>query len=167
MKAFRTLQFALGTFVLLVCGGQPAIAAVDCSVSATGVAFGVYDPFAATPDDSVGTISVTCRHVPPTRAERINYTVTLSAGSSGAYSQRRMSAGTEQLGYNLYADGARSRVWADGGSATMTITGSMVVGPGVGNGTRTATHTIYGRIPALQDVAPGSYTDSIVVTLSF
>jgi spore coat protein U-like protein len=43
----------------------------------------------------------------------------------------------------------------------------MVVGPGVGNGTRTATHTIYGRIPALQDVAPGSYTDSIVVTLAF
>jgi len=167
MNAVRTLQFALAAVVLFACSGRPAVAAVDCSVSATGVAFGIYDPFAATPDDSVGTVSVTCRHVPPTRAERINYTVTLSAGSSGTYSQRRMAAGTTLLGYNLYADGARSQVWADGSSATVMLTGNMVVGPGVGNGTRTATHTIYGRIPALQDVAPGSYTDSIVVTLSY
>lgn len=167
MNSVGTLSRAMAAFVLFLCGVPSAVAAVDCSVSATGVAFGVYDPFAASPDDSVGTIAVTCRHVPPTRAERINYTVTLSAGGSGAYSQRRLSAGATLLGYNLYADGGRSQVWADGNSATVTITGSMVVGPGVGNGTRTATHTIYGRIPALQDVAPGSYTDSIVVTLAF
>ncbi|MGB5101937.1 MAG: spore coat U domain-containing protein [Steroidobacteraceae bacterium] len=167
MNVIRTLQLAVAVLVLILCCGRPAIAAVDCSVAATGVAFGVYDPFTTLPDDSVGTITVTCRHVPPTRAERVHYTVTLSAGSSGAYSQRRMTAGTALLGYDLYADGARSQVWADGGSATVTITGSMLVGPGVGNGTRTATHTIYGRIPALQDVAPGSYTDSIVVTLAF
>ncbi|HSG91110.1 MAG TPA: spore coat U domain-containing protein [Pseudomonadales bacterium] len=167
MNTVRAVQRTMAALALVLCWSCPADAAVDCSVTATGVAFGVYDPFAALPDDSIGTISVTCRHVPPTRAERINYTVTLSAGGSGAYSQRGMAADTSRLGYNLYADGARSQVWADGSSSSVTITGSMLVGPGVGNGTRTATHTIYGRIPARQDVAPGGYTDSIVVTLVY
>ena len=50
---------------------------------------------------------------------------------------------------------------------TTIITGSLKVGPGVGNGTRTATHVVYGRIPQLQDADTGNYTDSILVTLTF
>ena len=45
--------------------------------------------------------------------------------------------------------------------------GSMTVGPGVGNGTRTATHTVYGRMPALQDALPGDYLDTLVLTLTY
>jgi spore coat protein U-like protein len=41
------------------------------------------------------------------------------------------------------------------------------VGPGVGNRTRTAAYTVYGRMPALQDAAAGDYADLIVFTLTF
>ena len=44
----------------------------------------------------------------------------------------------------------------------------MTVGPGNGNNSRTATHTVYGRIPQLQDALPGAYSDSLlVVTLTY
>jgi spore coat protein U-like protein len=43
----------------------------------------------------------------------------------------------------------------------------MTVGPGQGNSTRSVTHTVYGRIPALQDAVPGSYSDRLVLTLTF
>jgi spore coat protein U-like protein len=46
-------------------------------------------------------------------------------------------------------------------------TGAMTVGPGQGNSTRSVTHTVYGRVPALQDAAPGAYLDSLVLTLTF
>jgi len=31
----------------------------------------------------------------------------------------------------------------------------------------TVNHTVYGRVPALQNVAVGSYSDNITVTLTF
>jgi spore coat protein U-like protein len=145
-----------------------ARAAADCTVSVSGVAFGVYDPFATTPDDSTGSITVTCSTIGNGGGvTRVEYSVALSAGASGNYAQRFMSSGAPRLNYNLYADPARSLVWGSGSAGTQVITGSMTVGPGVGNGTRTNTHTVYGRLPALQDAAEGNYMDSIVLTLTF
>jgi spore coat protein U-like protein len=43
----------------------------------------------------------------------------------------------------------------------------MTIGPGVGNGTRTSTHPVYGRIPQLQDAVPGAYNDTLLVTLTY
>jgi spore coat protein U-like protein len=144
-----------------------AQAAADCNVSVSGVAFGVYDPFATTPDDSTGTVTVTCSSVGNGGGvTRLNYSVALSAGASGSYSQRFMTSGAPRLNYNLYTDPARSLVWGNGGGSQL-IAGSMTVGPGVGNRTRTVTHTVYGRLPALQDAAEGNHMDSIVVTLTF
>ena len=47
------------------------------------------------------------------------------------------------------------------------MSGSLKPGPGVGNETRTAIYTVYGRVPALQDAGVGSYSDTIVITLTF
>ena len=55
-----------------------------CTVNATGVGFGAYDPFGPSPDDGVGTISVTCHpnvHAPE---------VALEAGTSGQFATRTM-----------------------------------------------------------------------------
>jgi spore coat protein U-like protein len=46
------------------------------------------------------------------------------------------------------------------------VAGSLLVNPG-GNRIREASHPIYGRIPAMQAVATGNYSDTIVVTLAF
>jgi spore coat protein U-like protein len=67
----------------------------------------------------------------------------------------------------VYDDPARSRIWGTGSGGTVVASGSMTVGPGVGNGTRTATHVIYGRIPPLLDVGPGNYLDTLVLTLTY
>ncbi len=152
---------------LLLVAGR-AQAAADCTVSASGVAFGVYDQSSTIDDDSTGTITVTCTNIGNGGGvTRLNYAVALSSGASGAYTQRFMTSGTPRLDYNLYIDPARSLVWGNGNNGTRVITGSMTVGPGVGNGTRTDTYTVYGRVPAEQDAAVGSYTDAIVLTLTF
>jgi spore coat protein U-like protein len=80
-----------------------------------------------------------------------------------------MAAGTARLGYNVFSDAARSQVWGSGTGGTVIASGAMTVGPGVGNGggSLSVTHTIYGRIPQLQDAAPGTYSDTLLVTLTF
>jgi spore coat protein U-like protein len=93
--------------------------------------------------------------------------VTLSTGGGGSFAPRRLRAGTALLGYNLWSDPARSSIWGNGSSGTVIVSGLLKVGPGVGNGVRTAVHPIYGRIPALQDAAEGDYLDSIVATLTY
>ena len=52
-----------GVALLLLLAGLEARAAADCSLAATGVAFGVYDPLASAPDDSSGSVTVTCTHL--------------------------------------------------------------------------------------------------------
>jgi spore coat protein U-like protein len=151
----------------LLLGARAATAASDCSVTASGVAFGAYDPSIATPDDSTGTIVVTCTYTGPGGSDTANYTVTLSTGTSGSFAPRKLATGTSRLDYNLFQDAARAQVWGNASSGTTIITGSLKVGPGVGNRTRTATHVVYGRIPQLQDADAGNYTDSILVTLTF
>lgn len=144
-----------------------ALAALDCSISTTGVAFGVYDPTLTTPDDSTGSVDVTCWYTGPGGADQTNYTVALSTGSGGTYVPRRLSAGASLLNYNLFRDAGRSQVWGNGTAGTAIVTGSIKVGPGAGNNTRTANHPVYGRIPAQQDPDTGNYSDTIVVTLTF
>jgi spore coat protein U-like protein len=161
---------AAGRLVLLgalLLGAQVAHAAVDCTVTASGVAFGTYDPSLGTADDSTGSILVSCTYTGPGGSDTANYTVTLSTGTSGSFVPRNLEAGASQLNYNLFRDAARTQVWGNASSGTTIITGSLKVGPGAGNRTRTATHVIYGRIPQLQDADTGDYSDLIQVTLTF
>jgi spore coat protein U-like protein len=158
---------AIGTVVallaLLAC--VDARAAADCTISTVGVAFGNYDPLDATSTDATGDLKVVCTHVSG-GATRVSYVVALSAGSSGNYAQRRMRAGTTTLNYNLFDSATRTRIWGNGTGGTTRVTGSLLINPG-GNRIREASHPIYGRIPALQAVATGNYSDTIVVTLTF
>ena len=153
------------TLVVALSCSTAAHAGVDCSISSLGLNFGTYDQVIAQPDDIAGTVTVTCNYIAPGGATGVNYTVTIGNGLLGTSpSTRRMAAGSSQLSYNVFQDAARSQVW---GIGTTVATGAMTVGPGVGNGTRTATHTVYGRVPALQDVVPGTYFDSLQLTLTY
>ena len=68
-----------------------------------------------------------------------------------------MSSGSV-LFYNLFSDPGRSQVIGDGTSGSTTLTRNV-------DRTNPWDVTLYGRIPALQVIPPGSYTDSLVVTL--
>ena len=142
-----------------------AHAAIGCSVSTSGVGFGDYDPLLATPDDSSADIAVTCTRQIFVDPFSVSYTLSLSRGSSGTFSPRRMNAGTAQLNYNLYVDAARAEVWGDGTNSTATVDGTAAF---VWFQTsKTNTHTVYGRVPARQDAAPGVYADTIITTITF
>jgi spore coat protein U-like protein len=69
-----------------------------------------------------------------------------------------MKSGRNSLGYNLYISAARNVVWGDGAGASST----MIV-----NKNRTTTLSVFGQIPAGQDVAVGIYTDSITIIINF
>jgi spore coat protein U-like protein len=134
-------------------GAQGAQGA-GCSVSATSVAFGSYDPFGASPLDSQGTITYGCSGF--TRLPRL--VLQIGNGISSSFSRYMISFG-DTLNYNLYLDAARQTVWGDGSGGTIVLTHNSPR-----NGTN-YTVTVYGRIPARQDAKPGLYGDSLVVTL--
>ena len=146
---------------------EAARAGASCSVATTGVSFGSYDISLTTPNDSTGNLTVTCTYVPPGAATAINFQASLSSGVSGSYTPRQMASGLTRLNYNLFSDAARSSIWGNGLGGTSLATGELRVGPGVGNGTRSAQLPLYGRVPAQQAVPMGAYSDTIIVTLTF
>lgn len=122
-----------------------------CTLNVTGVNFGSYDVFSNSAFDSTGNIDVNCPN-------GVGYSMALTAGG-GTYTQRVMSSGVHRLNYNLYTAANRAVVWGDATSGTVTVNGT---GIGVN-----VNHGVYGRIPALQYVYPGSYSDIIIVELTF
>jgi spore coat protein U-like protein len=147
----RTTCLAVSLLAIGACLGSRVAQAqsTTCTASATGVAFGAYDPFSSVPLESTGSVSVTC-------SASTSYTIALSAGQ-GSFSNRTMSSGAHLLDYNLYTSSLRSTVWGDGSGATSTVAGS---------GT-SQSYSVYGSVQALQNAYVGSYTDSVVVTVSF
>ena len=77
-----------------------------------------------------------------------------------------MKSGGNPLGYNLYTTNLYSVVWGDGSGSNATVSGTMrLTSP---NPSQMKTHTVYGRIPALQDAAVGSdYQDNVTVTVTY
>ena len=147
MKPRTAALIALATFAAIA-AAAPA-AAAGCSVSPQSVSFGSYDTLSPSPHDGVGNVGITCDAA-------TSFTISLSPGS-GTYSERLMAGGAEGLSYNVYTDASRTIVWGDGSGSTGTV-----------STTAAATDIpVYARIPARENVAAGSYADTIVVTVSY
>jgi len=129
---------------------SPAIAA--CTVSTTSVNFGAYDPKATGADNGTGSLIISCNKGSPGK----NSLIALSKGNSGSYGTRHLLSGANILTYNLYGDSARTQIWGDGSGGSFTL-----------GYTDSDTFTVYGRIPALQNVPAGTYGDAITVTITF
>jgi spore coat protein U-like protein len=163
IMAAVTLCLCLTATGAVAAGGGPP----SCSVSTPGLNFGSYDVFAAGATNGNGTLSVTCTINPPPKNATVNYTISLSTGSSNSFVQRQMKSGANAFGYNLYTTNAYSIVWGDTTGSTQTISGTMQLNDKT-NPSQTNTHTVYGRIPALQDVAVASdYQDNVTVTVTY
>jgi spore coat protein U-like protein len=129
--------------------------ALNCTFgSVTGVNFGSYDVFSASPKTVTGSISYSCTGV--NGNQRI--TIQLSTGS-GTFANRTLGSGSN-FKYNLYPDAANSQVWGNGTGSTYQFANNP-------NDTNVHTLTVYGTILAGQDVGVGSYTDTITVTMNF
>jgi len=143
------------------------MAASSCTAAATSVGFGIYDAASALPDDSTGTLTVSCTYTGPGGTDEASYAVTLGSTNSPSPETRWLTTGAYRLYYNLYRNAARTEIWGNGTGGSYVVSGTLRPGPGVGNNTRSATYTVYGRVPAQQDAAVGNFSDTIVITLTF
>ncbi|RAP59341.1 spore coat U domain-containing protein [Oleiagrimonas sp. MCCC 1A03011] len=128
----------------------------SCTISATDLDFGNYDPGSASSDDATSTVSVQC-------SNGTSFAVALDAGTTAGstLTDRNMSdGGSSTLNYQLYTDGTHTVVWGDGSGSTLTNTGT-------GTGTSTQDFTVFGSIPTGQFVTSGSYTDTVTATVTY
>jgi spore coat protein U-like protein len=149
--------------ILAWLASAPSWAGVSsCSVSATAVSFGTYDPTSPTALTPTGSISVSCQLISGVSL-LVAYTITLSTGS-GSYTARKMIGTATPLAYNLYLNSGMTQIWGDG------VTGGTVSksdGYLLGVGTVVLSYNVYGKMPAQQLVAAGGYSDTIVVSISY
>jgi spore coat protein U-like protein len=149
----------------MIVAPQPAhaacnpLSACSCTVTTTGVSFGSYDPLSQVDNGSAGTIRIVCTLILSLAG---SFTIDLSTGASGSYAQRSLKKGASTLAYNLFADSAYSRVWGNGTGGSTQVSQSfsslLIVD---------RTLTVYGRIPAGQNVSAGAYADTIIVTVTY
>lgn len=137
-----------------------AARAQSCTASSTALAFGSYMTTQSSATTANATISVTCQ---ATVAVLATITTSVSPGSSGNAASRTLTNGSNSLAYNVYTNPTYSQVWGDGTGGTSPVTASVLLS--VGSATTTA--TAYGQITALQNVAPGPYTDTLIVTVAW
>jgi spore coat protein U-like protein len=129
-----------------------------CSVSASNLAFGIYNPTLAASLNISTSMNVICTNGSA-------YTVGLDAGTgSGATVTNRLmtriSGGTDTIAYSLYQNAGLTTVWGQTiGTNTVAGTGSGIAQP----------ITVYGSIFAsnLTSVPPASYSDTITVTVTY
>lgn len=139
--------------------GVTATVSDNCIISTSAVNFGAYDPIVAnlsSPRNGTGTVTVTC-------TSGADAAITLGQGANpdtGSLDDaplRRMADGSNFLAYALYQDGSFSTVWGNDASTDFETTG-----------TGTAQNlTVHGQIAPNQNVPQGSYSDTVVATVTF
>jgi len=124
----------------------------SCKINANPVNFGAYDVFSSAPLDAASTIKVNCS------PGNTSYTIALESGLNGPINNRRLRSATsnDYLNYNLYIDTSRTIIWGDGTGNSQTVTSN-----------KNQPTTVYGRIPANQNVSIGSYSDSVTIRVDF
>ena len=129
-----------------------ATVAANCTISAGALAFGSYDPVvtnASADLDQTSTITVAC-------TKGSSAAVSLDDGVNASGSTRRMKAGADYLDYEMYSDSGRTTVWNTSNTVSYAATSKAP-----------ASLTLYGRVAAGQDVPTGSYSDTVVATITF
>jgi spore coat protein U domain-containing protein, fimbrial subunit CupE1/2/3/6 len=163
--AMRLVRLALGaTLLFAAVPAARAAVTVNCTVTAGGINFGVYNPLNAVADASTGSLVVTCTGS-GTGTTTVTVDLSLSTGISGTYSTRTMVSGANILKYNIYWSAADQQIMGNGtGGSFSGQAGPIPISAG---GSVQATGTMYGSVPPLQDVAPGGYSDVITVTVTY
>jgi len=149
MKVILTILF----FCLIM--ASSTCYAINCTVSTGSMHFPPYNFLSLGKVDSTTNISVFCDQSTP-------FAVKLSAGNSqGDFFQRRLISTETQtpLFYNLYLDSSHSQIWGEGTASTLFYQGTA--------GNVPINIPVFGRILPRQNVRPGQYQDSVVITVEW
>lgn len=132
----------------------------NCLINSPTLAFGSYDPIvtnATTALTASATATFTC-----TEGASAVYVTANTGGNTGhaTGTTRAMAGGSGYLSYELYTDSGHTLVWNTTNSGGHTYTPSFA-------SSQTANATVYGSIPAGQNVPVASYSDSVTMTINF
>ena len=131
----------------------------NCNISTSALNFGSTSLLSGNVD-ATGTINVQCNNTLP-------YSLGLNNGSNASGSQRRMKQGTTNfVNYDLYTDAGRTSAWTTTTSATSCTGGTSTCITDTGTGVSQPI-TVYGRVPSQSSALPGSYADTVLVTVTF
>ena len=143
------------------CGGPTTVSAFlvtatyspTCTLATSTLDFGNITTLAAAVDGQTN-LTVTCSNGGA-------YSVSLDGGLTGATdpTQRKMTRASHQMSYGLYRDGGRTLPWGSTSGAGGDTLGSTGTGSG-------QILPVYGRISIQPTPPPGTYTDTIVVTVT-
>lgn len=137
-----------------------AFAGITCTISTTTVAFGAYNVLSSTDNTTAGNIRISCTNV---NTGVIASTLQVSSGAAGGtWATSRLMTGAGNLNYQIYRDSARTVVWD--ANAAYSDPGINVV---TANVYAFIDVPVYGKIPNQQNVANGSYSDSLAITVTF
>jgi spore coat protein U-like protein len=130
-----------------------------CTIINVPLVFGGYTITNPSHHDIAGMISLNCTPSNFTMRVWMSEGLNPGSGSSNASPERRMTDGLgNMLHYNLYRDAARTQVWG----------GTLPTGVSMpGTGPWPMSLPVYGRIAALQNPPPGTYEDTVTVTVLF
>jgi spore coat protein U-like protein len=132
----------------------------NCTVSAGSLNFGAYDPITTNHSSGLNgsaALTVTC-------TQGASATITLGQGlnaangSTDASPLRQLSDGNSHvLSYALFQDSSHSNAWGN-----TSGTGASYTGQGTSESVN-----VYGQVSAGQNVPQGSYSDTVVATVTF
>lgn len=145
-----------------------ASVAANCTISTNALAFGAYDPVvtnASTALNGSGSVAIAC-----TKGSAPAITLGLGANNVGSVRNMKITGGgTDLLGYELYqppnttpgtaCSFPGTQVWGSSGAAIFT--------PTAPSSKASRTYNVCGTVAAGQDVAVGSYQDTVVATVNF
>lgn len=138
--------------VVLEAGG---INACTFNSSASNMFFPTYFSFNANTDDATAFLEITC-------GKKIPYDVGIDQGhgpGATVYSRLMTKSGTNNtLRYNLFKNSNFTNYWGNTiGQNTLHLIGTALA----------QRIPVYGEIPAKQTVAPGRYSDRVIISVTF
>ncbi|CAN7390102.1 Csu type fimbrial protein [Variovorax sp. LjRoot178] len=139
-----------GTFGFEVTSTVPA----SCQFSsATDLSFGSHAGPITSAQDNTSSVTMICRN-------RTAWNLGLDNGQNHDGGTRRMRLGStgNYVSYQLFRDSSHNLAWGS------TIGTDTATGTGTGSA---QSQTVYGHVPATQNVPAGSYSDTITVTVTY
>jgi spore coat protein U-like protein len=132
----------------------------NCAVTATSVNFGVYDPLASAPTTASGALTITC-------TQGSAPVITVGLGLNAQASVRRLSSGSAFIPYSLFQPTSNAPAASCAGASVAYPTSAPGFALTSAPSIAPRSYNVCAQIAPGLDVAVGSYTDTVIVTVTF
>ena len=132
----------------------------NCTVTSTPIAFGNYDSLSGTATTATGSVALTC-------SQGTAPAVAMGNGANASGVQRRMTDGTNFLPYSIFRPVSTAAAATCAGAVTDYPNTTPGLALPAAPSTAARTFNLCGSIAAGVSVPVGSYTDTVLATITF